>query len=75
MRADGRANWWNMHGYIHTEIIEDIIKVIRAGKTTEGERESGRNDSGANGKVGETTQGEQALEGKKESERNYPEPL
>ena len=25
------------------------------GETTRGERESGRNDSGANGKVGETT--------------------
>ena len=40
-----------------TEIIIVEIKFYKGAKRLGGERESGRNDSGANGKVGETTRG------------------
>ena len=39
------------------EIIILEIKFYKGAKRLRGERESGRNDSGANGKVGETTRG------------------
>ena len=41
-----------------TEIMLLEIKFYKGAKKIGGEQESGRNDSGANGKVGETTRGE-----------------
>ena len=58
------------------------MKFYKGAKRLGGERESGRNDSGANGKVGETTRGRndsgrkgkwaKRLRGERESGRNDP---
>ena len=59
------------------------IKFYKGAKRLGGERESGRNDSGANGKVGETTRGRndsgrtgkwaKRLRGEQECGRNDPD--
>ena len=59
------------------------MKFYVGAKRLGGERESGRNDSGANGKVGETTRGRndsgrkgkwaKRLRGERESGRNDPD--
>ena len=44
-----------LHITFETELILQEIKFYEGEKRLGGEQESGRNDSGANGKVGETT--------------------
>ena len=69
--------------HFEAEILTIEIKFYKGVKRLGGERESGRNDSGANGKVGETTRvrndsgrkGKWAkrLRGERESGRNDPD--
>ena len=56
------------------------IKFYKGAKRPAGEQEGGRNDSGVNGEVGETTRGRKGkwakrLRGERESGRNDPESI
>ena len=50
-----------LHTTFEVEIILLEIKFYKGAKRLGGEQESGRNHSGANGKVGETTRGAKRL--------------
>ena len=65
--------------HFEAEIIVLEMKFYRVAKRLGGERESGRNDSGVNGKVGETTRGrndsgrKKRRRGERKSGRNDPD--